>query len=224
MQSEHPASESEKVIQRGRVLGGLEPTRAFGDARYKWDRELQGRLYDAFLPGGRNGTRGPPRGLETPPYVTATPVVECAQSRRDQLESEQRASLHHHGYRWSLGYDEQRRSCQPRRWSLGRYQGYYSIVRIAEPHVPAYRQAALASVHRFCSRLPSIDCHCYRINLSSPHSPLALTVRLKTHPSDQHLQTSNENSQPPNNTPFERTRDFANIPIPRRQPFDPSHP
>ncbi|KAJ1032761.1 hypothetical protein NDA16_000782 [Ustilago loliicola] len=76
MRSEHPASESENVIQRGRVLGGLEPTRAFGDARYKWDRELQGRLYDAFLPGGRASTRGPPRGLETPPYVTATPEVE----------------------------------------------------------------------------------------------------------------------------------------------------
>lgn len=76
MRSEHPASESENVIQRGRVLGGLEPTRAFGDARYKWDRELQGRLYDAFLPGGRASTRGPPRGLETPPYVTATPAVE----------------------------------------------------------------------------------------------------------------------------------------------------
>ena len=76
MRSEHPPSESDSVIQRGRVLGGLEPTRAFGDARYKWDRELQGRLYDAFLPGGRSSTRGPPRGLETPPYVTATPVVE----------------------------------------------------------------------------------------------------------------------------------------------------
>ncbi|KAJ1033265.1 hypothetical protein NDA13_001259 [Ustilago tritici] len=76
MRSKHPASESENVIQRGRVLGGLEPTRAFGDARYKWDRELQGRLYDAFLPGGRASTRGPPRGLETPPYVTATPEVE----------------------------------------------------------------------------------------------------------------------------------------------------
>ncbi|KAJ9477460.1 [Pyruvate dehydrogenase [acetyl-transferring]]-phosphatase 1, mitochondrial [Pseudozyma hubeiensis] len=76
MRAEHPASESENVIQRGRVLGGLEPTRAFGDARYKWDRELQGRLYDAFLPGGRASTRGPPRGLETPPYVTATPAVE----------------------------------------------------------------------------------------------------------------------------------------------------
>jgi len=41
MQSEHPPDEAENVIVRGRVLGGLEPTRAFGDARYKWPRELQ---------------------------------------------------------------------------------------------------------------------------------------------------------------------------------------
>ena len=43
MQSEHPADEADIVIQRGRVLGGLEPTRAFGDARYKWSREVQER-------------------------------------------------------------------------------------------------------------------------------------------------------------------------------------
>jgi pyruvate dehydrogenase phosphatase len=41
MRSEHPESEAEDVILRGRVLGGLEPTRAFGDARYKWTREVQ---------------------------------------------------------------------------------------------------------------------------------------------------------------------------------------
>lgn len=76
MRAEHPASEADSVIMRGRVLGGLEPTRAFGDARYKWDRTLQERLYDAFLPGGRTSARGPPRGLQTPPYVTAEPVVE----------------------------------------------------------------------------------------------------------------------------------------------------
>lgn len=76
MRSEHPSSEHDRVISRGRVLGGLEPTRAFGDARYKWTAELQGRLYDAFLPGGRSSVRGPPRGLETPPYVTAQPEVE----------------------------------------------------------------------------------------------------------------------------------------------------
>lgn len=41
MQSEHPADEANTVIMRGRVLGGLEPSRAFGDARYKWSREAQ---------------------------------------------------------------------------------------------------------------------------------------------------------------------------------------
>ena len=41
VQSEHPVDEALSVIMRGRVLGGLEPTRAFGDARYKWSREVQ---------------------------------------------------------------------------------------------------------------------------------------------------------------------------------------
>jgi hypothetical protein len=40
MQSEHPSDEANFVIQRGRVLGGLEPTRAFGDARYKWPKDV----------------------------------------------------------------------------------------------------------------------------------------------------------------------------------------
>jgi pyruvate dehydrogenase phosphatase len=41
MRSEHPASEAEDVIKRGRVLGGLEVTRALGDACYKWPLEVQ---------------------------------------------------------------------------------------------------------------------------------------------------------------------------------------
>lgn len=36
MRAEHPKAESATVIMRGRVLGGLEPTRNFGDAKYKW--------------------------------------------------------------------------------------------------------------------------------------------------------------------------------------------
>jgi pyruvate dehydrogenase phosphatase len=39
--SEHPKEEEGDVIRVGRVLGGLEPSRAFGDARYKWPREMQ---------------------------------------------------------------------------------------------------------------------------------------------------------------------------------------
>ena len=38
IRSEHP---TEDVIQRGRILGGLEPSRAFGDARYKWTLGVQ---------------------------------------------------------------------------------------------------------------------------------------------------------------------------------------
>lgn len=42
MRKEHPLEDN--VIRNGRVLGGLEPTRAFGDASYKWSREVSERL------------------------------------------------------------------------------------------------------------------------------------------------------------------------------------
>ena len=41
IQSEHPPSEADDVVRRGRILGGLEPSRAFGDARYKWPVPVQ---------------------------------------------------------------------------------------------------------------------------------------------------------------------------------------
>ena len=72
VQSEHPPAEADTVIARGRVLGSLEPTRAFGDARYKWPPGTQQKLAQAFHPGS---VRGPPRNYHTPPYVTATPEV-----------------------------------------------------------------------------------------------------------------------------------------------------
>ncbi|KAF8195631.1 protein serine/threonine phosphatase 2C [Mycena galopus ATCC 62051] len=75
IQSEHPASEAGDVIRKGRVLGGLEPSRAFGDARYKWSRGLQETLARAFLAGTDVSMRAPPPMLKTPPYVTARPVV-----------------------------------------------------------------------------------------------------------------------------------------------------
>ncbi|KAI0268121.1 protein serine/threonine phosphatase 2C [Gloeopeniophorella convolvens] len=75
VQSEHPASEADEVIMRGRILGGLEPSRAFGDARYKWPREVQDTLNKAFIAGTGKNMRAPPATLKTPPYVTATPVV-----------------------------------------------------------------------------------------------------------------------------------------------------
>ncbi|KAI1851719.1 hypothetical protein JX266_003181 [Neoarthrinium moseri] len=67
MRKAHPGEE--RVIHNGRVLGGLEPTRAFGDASYKWSREISDRLRASFF--GRSYSPH----LKTPPYVTAEPVV-----------------------------------------------------------------------------------------------------------------------------------------------------
>ncbi|KAJ2159143.1 [Pyruvate dehydrogenase [acetyl-transferring]]-phosphatase 1, mitochondrial [Coemansia sp. RSA 552] len=68
---EHP---DETVIQRGRVLGGLMPTRAFGDCRYKWPLEVQQDLFPVlYSRGHRYATT--PRDYKTPPYVTAKPVI-----------------------------------------------------------------------------------------------------------------------------------------------------
>lgn len=44
------------------------PTRAFGDARYKWGKDIQWLLAEF-------GFRKPSANLHTPPYVTACPVV-----------------------------------------------------------------------------------------------------------------------------------------------------
>jgi pyruvate dehydrogenase phosphatase len=57
------------VVRNGRVLGGLEPTRAFGDASYKWTREISEKLRQHFF------ARSPSSILKTPPYVTAEPVI-----------------------------------------------------------------------------------------------------------------------------------------------------
>ncbi|KZT62825.1 protein serine/threonine phosphatase 2C, partial [Calocera cornea HHB12733] len=68
----HPGEE-ENVARNGRVLGGLEPSRAFGDARYKWTREQQERINRELIqPPDVLNT---PPNFQTPPYVTADPVV-----------------------------------------------------------------------------------------------------------------------------------------------------
>jgi pyruvate dehydrogenase phosphatase len=67
MRKEHPGEEH--VVRNGRVLGGLEPTRAFGDAVYKWSRDVAYKLRENFF------GRSPSPLLKSPPYVTAEPVV-----------------------------------------------------------------------------------------------------------------------------------------------------
>lgn len=67
MRKLHPGEQH--VIRNGRVLGSLEPTRAFGDASYKWTKEVAEKLRQSFF--------GRPQSplLKTPPYVTAEPVI-----------------------------------------------------------------------------------------------------------------------------------------------------
>lgn len=67
MRREHP--NEDRVVHNGRVLGGLEPTRAFGDAVYKWSRDTAYKLKEKFF------GRTPSSLMKTPPYVTAEPVI-----------------------------------------------------------------------------------------------------------------------------------------------------
>ncbi|KAL1746477.1 phosphatase 2C-like domain-containing protein [Schizophyllum fasciatum] len=65
MEGEHPG---ETIGANGRVLGwGM--ARAFGDAAYKWARELQMRLYEGYL------CDYPRKNVKTPPYFTAEPEI-----------------------------------------------------------------------------------------------------------------------------------------------------
>lgn len=74
MRAEHPASEADTVIRNGRVQGGLQPTRAFGDAVYKWTTE-QGDAINEVLKATDNKPRSIRPWNYTPPYVTARPEV-----------------------------------------------------------------------------------------------------------------------------------------------------
>ncbi|SMR64246.1 unnamed protein product [Zymoseptoria tritici ST99CH_3D1] len=67
LRAEHP--NEPYVTMNGRILGGLEPSRAFGDAIYKWSIETQEKMKRNFF--GRSSSKH----LKTPPYVTAEPVV-----------------------------------------------------------------------------------------------------------------------------------------------------
>ncbi|CAG8689129.1 9780_t:CDS:1, partial [Funneliformis caledonium] len=71
---EHPGEEG-NIILNGRVFGGLEPTRAFGDSKYKWDMKMQDGIFTKFFKIKR-GLAGGSRN-KTPPYVTARPEITC---------------------------------------------------------------------------------------------------------------------------------------------------
>lgn len=86
LRAEHPTEPD--VIANGRVLGRLEPTRAFGDSRLKWTAEEQQQVRS------RCYLAATPKGLRSPPYVTAEPIVTttriapAAGLRSEQLGSE----------------------------------------------------------------------------------------------------------------------------------------
>ncbi|KAL8693693.1 MAG: hypothetical protein Q9218_001550 [Villophora microphyllina] len=67
LRAEHPGEPN--VVSHGRILGNLEPSRAFGDAHYKWSKDIQDMVKKNWF--GRSS----PALLKTPPYVTAEPVV-----------------------------------------------------------------------------------------------------------------------------------------------------
>lgn len=67
LRAEHPGEDY--VVRNGRILGGLEPSRAFGDSIYKWSMDVQQRIKSNFF------GRTPPGLLRTPPYVTAEPII-----------------------------------------------------------------------------------------------------------------------------------------------------
>ncbi|KAI4150727.1 MAG: hypothetical protein LQ341_001045 [Variospora aurantia] len=67
LRAEHPNEPN--VVARGRILGNLEPSRAFGDAHYKWARDVQEMVKTQWF------GRSPVALLKTPPYVTAEPVI-----------------------------------------------------------------------------------------------------------------------------------------------------
>lgn len=69
LNQEHPGEEA--IVKDGRVLG-LVVSRAFGDGRWKWPSEVQKDLNRRFY-GPSPLT--PRYNIQTPPYITAEPVV-----------------------------------------------------------------------------------------------------------------------------------------------------
>lgn len=72
IRAEHP--DEPGAVRNGRVLGSLQPSRAFGDYRYKI-KELAGKTVHDLPSHLKVYFRREPRDFKTPPYVTAEPVV-----------------------------------------------------------------------------------------------------------------------------------------------------
>lgn len=83
--TEHPGEQF--VIYAGRVLGGLQPSRAFGDGRYKWSVSQMQKLSEILSfsepSDGKKPKITPPMHYFSPPYVTAKPDVKSLELSSD---------------------------------------------------------------------------------------------------------------------------------------------
>lgn len=70
--SEHPGEPN--AIRNGRILGSLQPSRAFGDYRYKV-KDIDGKSLSELPDHVKIYFRSKPRDFLTPPYVTAKPEI-----------------------------------------------------------------------------------------------------------------------------------------------------
>lgn len=77
LREEHP--DEPDAVKDGRVLG-LAVTRAFGDAFWKWSRDVQEEAQKRFF------GRQPLEGCLTPPYLTAEPVIITTKIQPDKGE------------------------------------------------------------------------------------------------------------------------------------------
>jgi pyruvate dehydrogenase phosphatase len=74
---EHPGEEG-TVIKNERLLGQLQPLRAFGDVQYKWDQVTHSHILTQIY----GGPIVPPNLYKSPPYLTAKPVTTKHQIQR----------------------------------------------------------------------------------------------------------------------------------------------
>ncbi|KAI8825056.1 phosphatase 2C-like domain-containing protein [Fimicolochytrium jonesii] len=145
---EHPG-EGETVVIRGRILGGLMPTRAFGDAIYKWASDTKQTL--GVISKGRDAL------FKSPPYVTADPEVtyyhlNCDRDKClilatdgiwDMLSSDQAVDL---GGNWS--FDDPNAATHLIRNALGRGDRSLvaKLIRIPPPYARRARDDMTANV------------------------------------------------------------------------------
>lgn len=124
MLNEHPAEEASTCLKYERLLGRLAPLRAFGDAKFKWSKKKQEKVFH------EQGVKplSDAKEFQTPPYLTAEPEVTSYQLQRsdkflilatdglwDMLSNEEavdfvRDNLMQRNPSYSITYQEQKSS------------------------------------------------------------------------------------------------------------------